>query len=173
MKTLKQASARLRGPNVRAVWAILLVLVIPAALTLYTVKVPMERSNPKLNPTPLGYTVSLLIYFVPVVAIWAWFCRMFDEGGGMLRRARAALRTRTPAAAAALDFRRGAFRRTLWTLIPIGFALDILFGVAFLKFEYPEATFFTFRFPALDFSKGGINFYIPLEEFVFYTLGFF
>ena len=54
MKAVKEASAWLRDPNVRAVCAILLVLVIPAALTLYTVQIPMQRSDVAKNPTPLA-----------------------------------------------------------------------------------------------------------------------
>jgi len=173
MKAVKEASAWQRDPNVRAVCAILLVLVIPAALTLYTVQIPMQRSDVAKNPTPLGYTVSLLIYLVPVLALHRWFSRKFDEGGGMLRRAgRAVSRARTPVAAQALDYRRSAFRRTLLTLIPIGYALDFVFGLTFLTFKNPRATYFEYRFPAVDFSIAGLKPHIPLEEFVFYTLGF-
>lgn len=179
MNAVKEASAWLRDRNVRVVCAILLILVIPAVLTLYTVRVPMKPSDVKLNPTPFGYTVSLLIYLVPVLALHRWFCRCFDEGGGMLRRGgRFLRRSGTPTAAQDLayraDYRRSAYRRTLLTLIPIGFLLDIIFGHAFLKFDNPNATFFRDRglFPAFDFAIGSFRSYIPLEEFVFYTLGF-
>ena len=172
MNAVKKASASLRDPNVRVVAAIILVLVLPAALTLYTVKVPMKRVDVTLNPTPLGYTVSLLIYFVPLVALHRWFSRSFDEGAGMLRRAGRAVLQKTPTAPRALDYRRSAFRWTLVTLIPIGFLLDIVFGYTFLTFDNPTATYFISRYPAFDFSMRGFRAHIPLEEFVFYTLGF-
>src|SRR5262245_12356261 len=148
--------AWLRGRNVRVVTGILLVLVIPAVLTLYTVRVPMQPSDVKLNPTPLGYTVSLLIYLLPVLALYRWLRGAFDESGGRI------------------DYRRSAYRWTLGTLIPLGYLLDIGFGHAFLKFTNLNATFFrdTFLVPAFDFTTGGFQKHIPLEEFVFYTLGF-
>ena len=134
MNAVKQASAWLRDQNVRVVSAIILVLVIPAVLTLYTVKVPMKPSDVALNPTPLGYTVSLLIYLVPVLALYRWFCRCCPEGGGLFRRSGSACEGDT-VRGEALDYRRSAFRWTLLTLIPIGFLLDIIFGHAFLTFE--------------------------------------
>ena len=47
----------------------------------------MKPSDVALNPTPLGYTVSLLIYLVPVLALYRWFRRCCPEGGGLFRRA--------------------------------------------------------------------------------------
>jgi hypothetical protein len=175
MKVVKEASAWLRDPNVRAVCAILLVLVIPAALTLYTVQVPMPRSDVARNPTPFGYTVSLLIYLVPVLALHRWFSRTFGDRGGLRRLAgRAGTRSQTQAALRALDFRRSAFRMTLVTLIPIGYVLDIVLGHALLKFTNLNATFFGERFLvySVDFSTAGFSRHIPIEEFVFYTFGF-
>jgi hypothetical protein len=179
MKAVKKASALLRDRTFRVVCGILLVLVIPAVLTLYTVRVPMKPSDVKLNPTPLGYTVSLLIYLLPVLALHRWFCACFDEGGGILRRGgrllqRKAASTATPAPERRVDYRRSAYRWTLATLIPIGYALDIIFGHAFLKFENPNATYFGVEglFPAFDFATRSFRPHIPLEEFIFYTLGF-
>jgi hypothetical protein len=156
MNAVKKASAWLHNRTFRMVCRIFVVLVIPAMLTLYTVRVPMKPSDFTLNPTPLGYTVSLLIYLLPVVALHRWFNRYFAEGGGML------------------DYRRSAYRWTLATLIPLGFLLDIGFGHLLLKFPNLDATFFreSFLFPAFDFTTGGFQRYIPPEEFVFYTLGF-
>jgi hypothetical protein len=155
MNAVKKALSWLRDRNVRVVSGILLVLVIPAALTLYTVRVPMQPSDIKLNPTPLGYTVSLLIYLLPVLALYRWFRASFAEGGR-------------------IDYRRSAYRWTLGTLIPLGYLLDIGFGHAFLKFTNLNATFFgaSVLVPAFDFTTGGFQKHIPLEEFVFYTLGF-
>jgi hypothetical protein len=165
----------LRDHDVRVLFAIMAVIVIPAMFTLNTVKLPLAGSDVKMNPTPLGYTVSLLIYLVPVLTLYWWFSRRCDEGDGAFRRhARAVLgRLIAPPRDFRLDYRRAAYRRTLLTLIPIGFLLDIAFGHAFLTFENKAATLSIIPlFPAFDFANGRFVSHIPIEEFVFYTLGF-
>ena len=129
-------------------------------------------SDVKLNPTPLGYTVSLLIYLVPVLALYWWFSRRCPEGDGALRRnSRVVLgRLLAPPREYRLDYRRSAYRWTLLTLIPLGFLLDIVFGYAFLTFNNRAATLTSIPlFPAFDFTKGQLVPHIPVEEFVFYT----
>jgi len=165
----------LRGQDVSVLFAIIAVVVIPAMLTLNTVKVPITGSDVKLNPTPLGYTVSLLIYLVPVLALYWWFSRRCPEGDGALRRnSRVVLgRLLAPPREYRLDYRRSAYRWTLLTLIPAGFLLDIVLGHEFLKFDNREATLTIIPlFRAFDFTKGQFVPHIPVEEFVFYTLGF-
>jgi hypothetical protein len=165
----------LRDHDVGILFVIIAVIGIPATFTLNTVKLPVAASDVKLNPTPLGYTVSLLIYLVPVVTLYWWFARRCDEGDGAVRRgARKVLgRLLAPPRDYQLDFRRSAYRRTLLTLIPIGFLLDIVFGHAFLTFENRPATLTMIPlFPAFDFSTWRFVAHIPIEEFVFYTLGF-
>jgi hypothetical protein len=156
MNAVKEVSAWLRDRTFRVACGIVLVLVVPAVLTLYTVEVPMKPSEVKLNPTPFGYTVSLLIYLLPVVALHRRFNGYFPKRGGML------------------DYRRSAYRWTLASLIPLGFLLDIGFGRLLLTFPNLNATFFQERLliPAFDFTTGRFQRYIPPEEFVFYTLGF-
>ena len=165
----------LRGQDVSVLFAIIAIVVIPAMLTLNTVKVPITGSDVKLNPTPLGYTVSLLIYLVPVLALYWWFSRRCPEGDGALRRnSRVVLgRLLAPPREYRLDYRRSAYRWTLLTLIPAGFLLDIVLGHEFLKFDNREATLTIIPlFRAFDFTKGQFVPHIPVEEFVFYTLGF-
>jgi hypothetical protein len=165
----------LRGQDVSVLFAIIAVIVIPAMFTLNTVKVPITGSDVKLNPTPLGYTVSLLIYLVPVLALYWWFSRRCPEGDGALRRnSRVVLgRLLAPPREYRLDYRRSAYRWTLLTLIPLGFLLDIVFGYAFLTFNNRAATLTSIPlFPAFDLSKGQLVWHIPVEEFVFYSLGF-
>jgi len=165
----------LRGQDVSVLFAIIAVIVLPAMLTLNTVKVPITGSDVKLNPTPLGYTVSLLIYLVPVLALYWWFSRRCPEGDGAIRRnSRVVLgRLLAPPREYQLDYRRSAYRRTLLTLIPLGFLLDIVLGHEFLKFDNREATLTIIPlFRAFDFTKGQFVPHIPVEEFVFYTLGF-
>jgi hypothetical protein len=135
---------------VKIVFGILAVLVIPAAITLSTVRLPLQRSDVEMNPTPLGYTVSLLIYLVPVLTLHQWFSRRFVDR---------------------LDYRRRAFRRTVATLIPLGFALDVVLGYALLTFDNPAATL-GIRLPALSFADFSFPLHLPVEEFVFYALGF-
>lgn len=165
----------LRNQDVWVLFVIMAVTVIPAMFTLNTVKLPLAGSDVKLNPTPLGYTVSLLIYLVPVVALYWWFSRRCPEGDGIFRRkSRIVLgRLLAPHQEYRLDYRRSAFRWTLLTLIPVGFLLDIVLGHAFLKFDNKQATLSIVPlFPAFDFSSGQFVRHIPIEEFVFYTLGF-
>lgn len=142
----------LRNQDVRTVFGIIAVIVVPAVFTLKTVTRPLAASDVTNNPTPFGYTVSLLIYLVPVVTLYWWFARRCDERDGV-------------------DYRRSAYRRTLLTLIPAGFLLDIVLGHEFFTFTNTQATL-AIVLPAIDFSQSRFVRYIPIEEFAFYTLGF-
>ena len=99
------------------VFAIAAALIIPAALTLRTVVHPVILQATSDNPTPLGYTWSLLLFIIPIGALGWWFARRPD-----------------------LQFPRKAFWRTLAVLTPLGFALDLLFGNAFFVFPNKSAT---------------------------------
>ncbi len=87
------------------VFAIAAALIIPAALTLRTVVHPVILQATSDNPTPLGYTWSLLLFIIPIGALGWWFACRPD-----------------------LQFPRKAFWRTLAVLTPLGFLLDLLFG---------------------------------------------
>src|SRR5919109_3907174 len=99
------------------IFAIAAALVIPAALTLRTVIHPVILQATSNNPTPLGYTWSLLLFIVPIAALGCWFACRPD-----------------------LKFPRKAFWRTIGVLTPLGFALDLLFGNAFFTFPNKVAT---------------------------------
>src|SRR5260370_41968666 len=99
------------------VFAIAAALIIPAALTLRTVVHPVILQATSDNPTPLGYTWSLLLFIIPIGALGSWFARRPD-----------------------LQFPRKAFWRTLAVLTPLGFALDLLLGNAFFVFPNKSAT---------------------------------
>src|SRR5262249_11010993 len=90
------------------IFAIVATLVIPAALTLRTVIHPVILQATSDNPTPLGYTWSLLLFIIPIGALGWWFGCRPD-----------------------LRFPRKAFWRTIAVLTPLGFLLDLLFGNAF------------------------------------------
>jgi hypothetical protein len=127
---------------------IILVILIPAILTLRTVHTPIAHVESG-NPTPFGYTISLLIYLTPIAALITWFFRNHPPG----------------------SFRRVAFWWTVATLAPVGFVLDLAFGNLFFDFPNPGATLRVFL-PGYSFATGGIVWDIPIEEFVFYLSGF-
>jgi len=99
------------------VFAIAAVLVVPAAIALRTVVHPAILQATSDNPTPLGYTWSLLLFIIPIAALGWWFACRPD-----------------------LQFPRKAFWRTIAVLTPVGFLLDLLFGNAFFIFPNKAAT---------------------------------
>jgi hypothetical protein len=99
------------------VLAMLFVIVIPAGITLHTVRVPAAITIASANPTPHGYTVSLLLFLVPIAVIGGWF--LPQE------------RLRIP---------RRAFWLTLALLVPVGFALDFFFANRFFTYLNSGAT---------------------------------
>jgi hypothetical protein len=99
------------------VFAIAAVLVVPAAIALRTVAHPAILQPASDNPTPLGYTWSLLLFIIPIAALGSWFACRPD-----------------------LRFPRKAFWRTIAVLTPVGFLLDLLFGNAFFIFPNKAAT---------------------------------
>jgi hypothetical protein len=98
--------------------AVMLALVcLPATLTLNTVRSPGVLQVAVSDPTPHGYTVSLLLFLVPIAVIGAWF----------LTRSK----PHVP---------RRAFLWTLGLLVPLGFALDFFFASRFFVFPNRGAT---------------------------------
>jgi len=145
----------LKGVGVKTTFAILLAIVVPAVITLSVVEVPTQPLDFNLQSAPYGYTVSLLIYLIPVLAMYVWFRRRYREGER------------------GTDDRRSAYRWTLMTLIPIGFLLDILLGYAFFVFPNPSAILPIPLVPAFASDQPGLFVrYLPFEEFAFYALGF-
>jgi len=101
----------------QVVFAIAALLIIAAILTLRTVAHPVVLQPSSANPTPLGYTWSLLLFIIPIAALAWWFACRPD-----------------------LKFPRAAFWRTIAVLAPLGFLLDVLFGNAFFVFPNKPAT---------------------------------
>ena len=97
----------------RVVLAMIGMVVVPATLTLRTVRTPRPPVDPSTNPTPLGYTWSLLLYVVPLLVLAVWF----------LRHPR-------------YTFQKQAFRITVAVLVPLGIGLDLLFGT--MLFTFPN-----------------------------------
>jgi hypothetical protein len=92
----------------------LAMIAVPAGITLHTVHDPAVLKIPGTNPTPYGYSWSLLLFVVPIVVIGWWFVP-----GEELR------------------IPQRAFWRTIWILVPLGFGLDFFFANRF--FVYPNA----------------------------------
>jgi hypothetical protein len=105
----------LPSPTVCAVVVVgmLAMIVIPAAITLQTVHSPATLVPTSQNPTPHGYTWSLLLFIIPIVVIAGWF--LPSEG---------------------LNIPRRAFGLTLAILVPLGCLLDFVFAQWF--FCYPN-----------------------------------
>jgi hypothetical protein len=101
----------------QVVLAIAALLIIAGTLTLCTVAHPVVLQPSSDNPTPLGYTWSLLLFIIPIAALAWWFASRPD-----------------------LKFPRAAFWRTIAVLAPVGFLLDLLFGNAFFVFPNKLAT---------------------------------
>ena len=97
--------------------SMLLMIVVPAAITLHSVHSPgtLELKDP--NPAPHGYTWSLLLFIVPILVIAFWF--LPSEG---------------------LEIPQRAFWRTIAVLVPLGCLLDFLFTQYFFTFPRPGAT---------------------------------
>ena len=114
--------AALREPDAprtsfQVVLAMLGMVAVPAALTLLTVRSPAVAGSPAAGSSPYGYTVSLLLFIVPIVVIGFWFVPR--EGVKISRR---------------------AFFRTIAILFPLGAGLDFFFANSFFTFPNPGAT---------------------------------
>jgi len=94
----------------------LAMMVIPAAIALHSVKTPAVLHTVS-NASPHGYTWSLLLFVVPILAIVLWF--LPSEG---------------------LEIPQRAFWRTIGILAPVGCLLDVIFAQWFFCFPNPKAT---------------------------------
>jgi len=48
-------------------------IAVPAGLALHTVHIPAQLKSTPADATPYGYTVSLLLFIVPIIVIGWWF----------------------------------------------------------------------------------------------------
>jgi len=115
---------KLTQPALKVIYIILL-LVIPASLTLVSVIEPGQMRIDSDNPTPFGYTISLSLFLIPACALAFWFLK--KDGLAMQKK---------------------AFRFTLIMLTPTGIILDVLFGNAFFSFSNHNAVI-GITFPAV------------------------
>jgi len=108
---------------------VLAMLAGPAALTLHRVRIPAVVDAAYKNPSPYGYSVSLLLFIVPIVVIGWW---LVPQDG--------------------IRISKRSFLITLALTIPAGVILDFFFAHVFLTFPNPAATL-GIRAPALG---GGV-----------------
>src|ERR1700738_2031621 len=99
------------------VLAMLVMLSLPAALTLHTARVSPQVPGPITASSPYGYTVSLLLFIVPIVVILCW---LVPSGH--------------------LKISKKSFVCTIGILFPLGASLDFFFARSFLTFPNPDAT---------------------------------
>lgn len=134
-------------PDFKVLVAMVVVLVIPFALTLRTVIEPRALvTDLAANPTPRGYTWSLTLFIVPVLVLASWVL----------------LRKQNPV-------QKRAFWITAVLLASAGIALDVFFGLSFFTFVNRDATL-GFTFWGWSFL-GGWQKIIPIEEIGFYSFG--
>ena len=109
--------------------SILVMIAIPAALTLHTARVAPSIDLAAQNLTPYGYTISLLLFIVPILAISVWFLPKEQ-----------------------VHVSKKSFWRTIVLLFPLGVILDFFFARFFFTFPNPNATM-RIKAPALG---GGV-----------------
>jgi hypothetical protein len=96
---------------------LILMVALPATLTLSTVEQPGVLKIDGTDPTPYGYTVSLLLFIVPILTVAGWLLPQ-DH----------------------LKVPRRAFWWTVGLLFPLGAGLDFFFAHLFFVFPNAKAT---------------------------------
>lgn len=109
--------------------AMLVMVIVPAALTLHSVHSSAVKSDYSPDASPYGYTISLLLFIVPSLAIVFWFLSRES-----------------------LKISKRSFLWTIGLLFPLGGVLDFFFARFFFYFPNPAATI-GLRAPALG---GGV-----------------
>jgi lycopene cyclase domain-containing protein len=99
--------------------AMLAMIAVPATLTLYTIHLSALNSSIATTPgaSPYGYTVSLLLFIIPILVIAIWFLPQED-----------------------IKISRKSFTWTIGLLFPLGAALDFFFARYFFTFPNASAT---------------------------------
>ncbi len=95
----------------------IVMLSLPAAFTLHTARVSPQIPGAIGASSPYGYTVSLLLFIIPILVILFWLVPSEH-----------------------LKISKKSCVRTIAILFPMGAALDFFFARAFLTFPNPEAT---------------------------------
>jgi len=98
------------------VLAMLAMVAVPTTITLNTVRTPAKLQI-AANPTPYGYTWSLLLFIVPIVVIAFWLVPQEQ-----------------------VKIPKKAFWWTIGILVPLGCGLDFFFAARFFDFPNGDAT---------------------------------
>src|SRR5436305_3610078 len=101
--------------NALLVVAMLAMVAVPAGIALHTVRIPAPTQTPPADATPYGYTVSLLLFIIPIIVIGWWFVP--QEGIKIPKR---------------------AFSRTISVLFIAGCALDYFFDQSLFYLPEPR-----------------------------------
>ncbi|MBV8632710.1 MAG: hypothetical protein JOZ83_17420 [Silvibacterium sp.] len=99
------------------VLAMFAMIAVPAYFTLHTARISSPAIPLSSNPSPYGYTVSLLLFILPILVIAFWFIPREE-----------------------IKISRKAFWWTIALLFPLGAVLDFLFAARFFVFPNPGAT---------------------------------
>src|SRR5207244_11755148 len=103
--------------NALVVVAMLAMVAVPAGIALHTVRIPAPTQTPPADATPYGYTVSLLLFIIPIIVIGWWFVP--QEGIKIPKR---------------------AFSRTISVLFIAGCAWHYFFANRFFSYRNPGDT---------------------------------
>ncbi|WP_353570352.1 hypothetical protein [Candidatus Albibeggiatoa sp. nov. BB20] len=123
----------------------LVTILIPAIFTLSSIDIARKTIDLDKfsNPSPYSYTWSLSLFIIPMLVIGWWFLTH-----------------------PSYHSQRKAFWITIFTLVPLGFLLDFLFGSLFFIFPNEGATL-GIKVPVVPFDGSTV----PIEEFAFYIFG--
>jgi hypothetical protein len=119
-----------KGQDLFGLSALLAILAVATTVAMSRIGVSQRPIDVSLNPSPLGYTFSLILFVLPCAVLGAWVWQSSRTGE-----------------------QRRASLITLAILIPIGFVLDLIFGRSFLHFPNAEATL-GILIPAFDLGSG-------------------
>jgi hypothetical protein len=147
---LSESASRIRAVDPGGAWVVAVIAavgILPAFLTLRTVVHPYKLVATSANPTPLGYTWSLSLWIVPVVAIALWLH-----------------------ASPKYNLPQRTFWITVLSLSGLGVVLDLAFGNAFFTFPNKGAVLGYYVW-GYDLHSGQWVKNIPIEEFGFYLFG--
>ena len=111
------AGPRSQRASFLLVFAMLLMISVPAGLALHTVRIAPQIPASPADSSPYGYTISLLLFVVPIVTILCWLVPSEH-----------------------LKISKSSVVRTIALLFPLGAGLDFFFAHSFLTFPNPRAT---------------------------------
>jgi hypothetical protein len=139
---------KLTDHAIQQIMAVIVIIGVPSFITLWAVRTRPDAHFVRDNPTPYGYTISLLLFLSPVMTM-AW---------QLLKNPSHAVH------------RRALFWAT-GTITLIGFVLDLIFGYSFFTFKNTGAVL-GYYLPAWSWGQmAWVPSYLPIEEFAFYILG--